>query len=73
VPSDDTSERSHGGLLRLGGCSADTASMGLPEGQRYAIAFDRSDGWAPLALSFLSTERAATGPRKLREDKADTE
>jgi hypothetical protein len=47
--------------------------MGLPEGQRYAIAFDRSDGWAPLALSFLSTERAATGPRKLREDKADTE
>jgi hypothetical protein len=47
--------------------------MGSPEGQRYAIAFDRSDGWAPLALSFLSTERAAFGPRKLRENRADTE
>ena len=47
--------------------------MGLPEGQRYAIAFDRSDGWAPLALSFLSTERTAFGPRKLRENRADTE
>jgi hypothetical protein len=56
----------------LGGSVADTASMGLPEGQR-AIAFDRSDGWAPLALSFLSTERAAFGPRKLRENRADTE
>ena len=57
----------------LGGSAADTASMGSPEGQRYAIAFDRSDGWAPLALSFLSTERGASGPRKLREDRADTE
>jgi hypothetical protein len=57
----------------LGGSAADTASMGLPEGQRYAIAFDRSDGWAPLALSFLSTERTAFGPRKLRENRADTE
>jgi hypothetical protein len=45
----------------LKGGAADTASMGSPEGQRYAIAFDRSDGWAPLALSFLSTERAAFG------------
>jgi hypothetical protein len=42
--------------------------MGLPEGQR-AIAFDRSDGWAPLALLFLSTERATFG----RENRADTE
>jgi hypothetical protein len=57
----------------LGGSAADTASMGLPEGQRYATAFDRSDGWAPLALSFLSTERAAFGPPKLRENRADTE
>ena len=47
--------------------------MGLPEGQRYAIAFARSDGWSPLALPFLSTERAAFGPRKLRENRADTE
>jgi hypothetical protein len=46
--------------------------MGLPEGQRYVIAVDRSDGWAPLALSFLSTERAASGPRKPREQRADT-
>jgi len=57
----------------LGGCAADTASMGFPEGQRYAIAFDRSDGWAPLALPFLLTKRAAFGPRKLRENRAYTE
>ena len=57
----------------LGGSAADTASMGLPEGQRYAIAVDRSDGWAPLALPFLSTERVAFGPRKPREHRADTE
>jgi hypothetical protein len=56
-----------------GGCAADTASMGFPEGQRYAIAFARSDGWSPLALPFLSTERAAFGPRKLRENEADVE
>jgi hypothetical protein len=56
------------------GCSAaDTASMGLAEGQRFAIGFDRSDSWAPLALSFHSTEQAASRPRKLREDRSDTE
>jgi len=55
----------------LGGCAADTASMGLPEGQRNSIAFDRSDGWAPLAIPFLSTERAAFGALKLRENRAD--
>jgi hypothetical protein len=47
--------------------------MGSPEGQRYAIAFDRSDGWALLAPSFFSTERAAFEPRKLCENRADTE
>ena len=57
----------------LGGSATDTASMGSPEGQRYAMAFARSDGCAPLALSFLSTERAAFGPRKLAEKRADTE
>ena len=57
----------------LGGSATDTASMGSSEGQRYAMAFARSDGWAPLALSFLSTERAAFGPRKLAEKRADTE
>ena len=61
----------HGGVLMLGGCAADTASMGLPEGQRNSIAFDRSDGWAPLALPFLSTERAAFGAWKLRANRAD--
>ena len=56
------------------GCSAaDTASMRSSEGQRYAMAFARSDGWAPLALSFLSTEQAAFGPRKLAEKRADAE
>ena len=54
----------------LGGCAADTASMGLPGGQRYSIAFDRSNGWALLALLFLSTERASFVPRKLRENRA---
>ena len=57
----------------VGGGAADTASMGSPEGQRHAIAFDRSNDWAPLALSFLSNERAASGPRKLAEKRADTE
>jgi len=57
----------------LRGSAADTASMGSSGGQRYAIAFDRSDGWGPLVLSFLSTERAASGPRKSREGRADTE
>jgi hypothetical protein len=57
----------------LGGSAADTASMGLPEGQRYANAFDPSDSWAPLALPFRSTEPAAFGPGKPREDRADTE
>ena len=47
--------------------------MGSLEGQRYAIAFDRSDGWALLAPSFFSTERAAFEPRKLCENRADTE
>lgn len=56
----------------LGGSAADTASMGSPEEQRYAIAFDRSDGWAPLPLSFLSNERAASGPRKVCENRVDT-
>jgi len=63
----------HGPVLMGGGCAADTASMGLPEGQRYEIAFDRSDGLASLALSFLSTEGADVGPRKLRENRAYTE
>jgi hypothetical protein len=57
----------------LGGSATDTASMGSSEGERHAIAFDRSDDWAPLALSFLSNERAASGPRKLAEKRADTE
>jgi hypothetical protein len=74
VHSDDISD-----CLRTAVCSCWEAArpilppMGLPEGQRHAIAFDRSDGSAPLALSFLSTERAAFGPRKLRENRADTE
>jgi hypothetical protein len=66
-----TSLIAHGGVLMLEGSAADTASMGSSEGQRYAIAFARSDGRAPL--SFLSTERAAFGPRKLAEKRADTE
>jgi hypothetical protein len=37
------------------------------------MAFARSDGCAPVALSFLSTERAAFGRRKLAEKRADTE
>ena len=57
----------------LRGKAVDTASMGSPAGQRYAIAFDRSDGWAPLSLSFLSAERAAFGHRMLRENRAETE
>jgi hypothetical protein len=73
VPSDDTYDHSRGGVLMLGGSATDTASMGSSEGQRYAMAFARSDGCAALALSFLSTERAAFGPRKLDEKRADTE
>ena len=68
-----TSLIAHGGVLMLGGSATDTASMGSSEGQRYAMAFARSDGCAALALSFLSTERAAFGPRKLAEKRADTE
>jgi hypothetical protein len=56
----------------LGGCAADTVSMGLPEGQRYSIAFDRSDGWARLALLCLSTEPAALVPRTFHEIRLDT-
>jgi hypothetical protein len=74
VPSDDTYDHS-----RTAVCSCWAVArpilppMGSSEGQRYAMAFARSDGCTPLALSFLSTERAAFGPRKLAEKRADTE